>query len=65
MAGSGVRPENAALILRRADVCEIHASCAVASPADPRLVAFGFAAADHRETDAALVAALRAALADA
>lgn len=63
MPGSGVRADNAARILAATGAREIHASASVAEPAaDPRLVAFGFAAPQARATCREAVAALRAAI---
>lgn len=63
MPGSGVGP--AALpVLRRLPLREIHASCARPAEATGAERALGFAGPGFRRTDRALVAALRAALAD-
>lgn len=61
MPGSGVRPSNAAEILRATGAREIHGSCSspVASQ-DPRAVAFGFEAPGSNQTDAAIVRQMRA-----
>ncbi|WP_062209852.1 copper homeostasis protein CutC [Aureimonas sp. AU12] len=65
MPGSGVRAANASAILAQTGASEIHASCrGLASGApDPRLLRFGFEAEGAQDTDRAVVAALRAALA--
>jgi copper homeostasis protein len=60
MPGSGVRPSNAAEILKVTRASEIHGSCS--SPAasiDPRAVSFGFEAASTNQTDAAVVRQMR------
>ena len=63
MPGSGVNARNAAALLARLDVSEAHGSCSVETiEGDAKALAFGFAAATRRETSAAQVAALRAAL---
>ncbi|MDM9619204.1 copper homeostasis protein CutC [Rhizobium sp. S96] len=60
MPGSGVRPTNAAEILRATGAREIHGSCSspVAS-VDPRAVAFGFEASSAIRTDAAVIRRMR------
>jgi copper homeostasis protein len=60
MPGSGIRPSNAAEILKVTGASEIHGSCS--SPAasiDPRAVSFGFEAASTNQTDAAVVRQMR------
>jgi len=60
MPGSGVRPSNAAEILRATGAHEIHGSCSspVASQ-DPRAVAFGFEAPSSNQTDTGIVRQMR------
>lgn len=66
IAGAGVRPENAAALVRETGVAAIHASCAgEAAAPDDDLRRFGFAAGPRRVTDRRIVAALKAALAGA
>ncbi|MCC7320973.1 MAG: copper homeostasis protein CutC [Rubellimicrobium sp.] len=62
LPGSGITPANAGAILEALGVDEIHASCAQAVPQMPLAVTLGFAAAERRETAAAGVRALRAAI---
>ena len=63
MPGSGINAGNAAALLARLAVSEAHGSCSVETiEGDAKALAFGFAAATRRETSAAQVAALRAAL---
>lgn len=60
LAGSGVNADNAPLLLARTGVPALHASCsAMVAGADERLLALGFERPGRRETDPALVAALR------
>ncbi|SMY06660.1 copper homeostasis protein CutC [Flavimaricola marinus] len=61
MAGSGVTPD-AVPDLLRTGIRDLHASCAAGQPNDPAAVALGFGGALRRDTDAAKVRALRAAL---
>ncbi|HLQ20275.1 MAG TPA: copper homeostasis protein CutC [Tabrizicola sp.] len=61
MPGSGVNPRNAAM-LKRLGIRELHASCSATTPVSGRVVEMGFAAPVRRQTDAAAVRALRAAL---
>ena len=61
MPGSGVTLATIDTLLARLPVREIHSSCsAPALDQDPRVLAFGFASATERRTDAGIVAALRA-----
>jgi copper homeostasis protein len=63
MPGSGVNAANAAAILTRLGVSELHGSCGAAlAERDEKAVAFGFAPARARQTSAAEVAELRRAL---
>jgi copper homeostasis protein len=62
LAGGGVSAENVGRIVVTSGVRSVHASCSRIVAADPRVVAFGFAPPQGRETDANLVAALRDAL---
>jgi copper homeostasis protein len=65
MAGAGVTAANAAALIRRTGVEELHASCsAPASLDDPggRLIELGFLPSAMRETDAEAVRALAAAI---
>ncbi|WP_435168925.1 copper homeostasis protein CutC [Falsirhodobacter sp. 1013] len=61
MPGGGVSPRTLPLL---AEFTEVHASASLPAPApaDPRITAFGFQPPNARVTDAASVAALRAAL---
>ncbi|OWO96805.1 copper homeostasis protein CutC [Rhizobium esperanzae] len=63
MPGSGVRPANAAEILRAIGAHEIHGSCS--SPvagADPRAISFGFDVPTSNRTDVEVVKQMRAAI---
>ena len=62
LAGGGVSAENVGRIVATSGVHSVHASCSRIVASDPRAVAFGFAPPRARETDAGLVASLRAAL---
>jgi len=62
MPGSGVRPENAAALIRHTGAREIHASGRRAQPADPEMARWGFGAALPTETSEEEVRALRAAI---
>jgi copper homeostasis protein len=62
MAGGGVTPTNAADLAAATAAPWLHASGRGPRTADPADIAFGFAAARPRDTDAATVAAIRAAL---
>ena len=63
IAGAGVTPATVAALVRGTGVVQVHASaCETADWADPRIVAFGFAAGRRRTATAGRVAALRAAL---
>ena len=60
MAGSGVRPDNAAALLATTGIYELHASASLSmEEADERVAALGFATPARRRTDAAIVRALR------
>jgi len=59
LAGSGIDAGNAPAIIAAAGVSALHASCSRPAAIDDRLLALGFESADRRETDPALVAALR------
>ncbi len=58
MPGSGVTPQNVAL-LKGLGITQIHASCSASTPALGRAVEMGFAPRVQRQTDAAAVRALR------
>ena len=62
MPGSGINARTMGA-LRHLPLTEIHASCAVATPVEQGAVALGFAGPTRRQTDAAEVRALHAALA--
>jgi copper homeostasis protein len=63
MAGSGVNAGNAAALVRRTGVREVHSSCSrPLAQTDPRLLELGFAEASARGTVAGDVAALVAAV---
>lgn len=62
MAGSGVRAENVAALLRATGVGAVHASASRPVRADARAAALGFADPPRRTTDAAAVRALRHAI---
>jgi copper homeostasis protein len=62
MPGSGINARTVG-VLRHLPLSEIHASCAVERPVAHGAVALGFSGPMRRETDAAEVRALRAALA--
>jgi copper homeostasis protein len=61
LPGSGVTADTAPGLVALG-VTELHASCAVARPQTGRAVDMGFAAATDRQTEAALVRALKAAV---
>lgn len=64
MAGSGVNSGNAAELVRRTGVREVHGSCSrLVAEANPRLVELGFSDPKQRGTVAADVAAVVAAVA--
>jgi copper homeostasis protein len=63
MAGGGVTPGNAAGLAAATDASWLHASARAARPVDAADVAFGFAKADARDTDADTARAIKAALA--
>lgn len=63
MPGSGVRPGNAAELLERLGVTELHASCSARFiESDSQLIELAFAAREMLKTDAGIVRALRAVL---
>jgi copper homeostasis protein len=63
MPGSGVRLDTVSALLAKTGAREVHASCSVPHvPADPRVVALGWASPLARRTDRATVEALRHAL---
>jgi len=62
MPGSGITPDNVGQLAALLPLTAVHASCAASLPQDPRAVAMGFAQAERKETDPALVKAMRAAL---
>lgn len=63
MPGSGIRPGNVGEILRATGAREVHGSCSSpAESADPRAVAFGFAAAVSGRTDVEIVRQMRRAI---
>ncbi len=65
MAGSGLNPDNVGRLLDAVPVDEVHSSCAGAGIAsEDRAVRFGFAPKLRRVTDAAVVAALKAVIAE-
>lgn len=64
MAGSGVTPGNVRALLDAVPVDEVHSSCATLHPAKgPAAIRLGFAEAQRKSTDAAVVAAFRTTLA--
>ena len=64
MAGSGITPDNVQALLHAVPVDEVHSSCAVSRPtAGLAAIRLGFAEAQRRCTDAAVVAAFRSVLA--
>lgn len=64
MPGAGIGPDNVRLLMEHLPLQEIHASCSVPAPAgSQQALAFGFDTAGRRQTSAARVAALKAALA--
>jgi len=65
IAGSGVTPENVARLVAGTGVREVHGSASRAGPEpDTATRRLGFAAGPRRRTDAAVVAQMRAALAE-
>jgi copper homeostasis protein len=65
MAGSGVRLENVEGILDAVAVDEVHSTCAgIDLVSEDRAVRFGFAPKTRRVTDAAVVRAMKAVVAD-
>ncbi|MBC2835952.1 copper homeostasis protein CutC [Paragemmobacter straminiformis] len=61
LAGGGIMPQNAPLFTA-AGLCELHASCSLATEEDPAVAAFGFGPAHRRDTSADQVRALKQAL---
>jgi copper homeostasis protein len=61
LPGAGISAESVGA-LRGLPLSEVHASCSGPVPGDPAALAFGFASPTARRTDAARVAALKAAL---
>lgn len=61
MAGSGVRPENAATIRRSTRADWLHSSCSRAMTNESEIRRFGFGAAERRLADPARIQALKAA----
>lgn len=61
LPGAGISAQTVGPLLALG-VTEVHASCAAPLPPDPAALAFGFASPTTRRTDAARVAALKAAL---
>jgi copper homeostasis protein len=64
LPGSGITPANVGRFLA-VGAHEIHASCAGTRAEDPQVAAMGFGPAEVRQTEAARVAALKAAIAAA
>lgn len=62
LPGSGITPENVAGLLAAVPVTEVHASCARTIPQPREAVALGFAESTRKETDAAVVRAMRQAM---
>ena len=63
IAGAGVTPENAAMLVRETGVRQIHASASRPREwVDGRIEDFGFASGPRRVTEATLVAALKQAI---
>ncbi|MCX7302686.1 MAG: copper homeostasis protein CutC [Rhodobacterales bacterium] len=62
MPGAGITAENVGSLLALLPVTQVHASCSVALPQNPRAVALGFTGETRRETDADAVLAMREAL---
>jgi copper homeostasis protein len=63
MAGSGVNAGNAAELIRRTGISEVHGSCSrPVAEVDPRVAALGFSDPKARATVAEEVAALFAAV---
>lgn len=61
MPGAGITAGNVAGLMALLPVDQVHASCAVTQPQNPRAVAMGFTGPELKVTDAARVRALRAA----
>jgi copper homeostasis protein len=64
MPGSGIQPQNVGMLTSRLKIDQIHASCSAATAqTDLRLVTLGFSPALQKSTNAAVVRALKEALA--
>jgi copper homeostasis protein len=61
MAGAGVTTATLAPLIALG-VTEVHGSCSADTPGDPRAAAFGFGPAAGRQTDAARVRDMKAAM---
>ena len=65
IAGGGIEPQSATMLIQQAGVRQIHASAGRTSDwSDSRIAEFGFAAGPHRVTDPLRVAALKNAIAN-
>lgn len=64
-AGSGITAENVRDLLAATDVDEVHASCSVGHPADPKIVELGFGPDHETITDPGKIRALKTAIAKA
>lgn len=64
MPGAGIDPDNAAALVARLGVREVHASCGrTVAPIDEKILDLGFDTSARRVTDREMVAALKAVLA--
>ena len=59
MPGAGITAENVTALRALLPLTAVHASCSIAQPQDPRLVAMGFCSETRRETDIKRVRDLR------